>query len=95
MQLGDSQVNKLCISLSDGLDDHRLMVEVACGATVSLVYEDLLEEAIPNLTEKSTVVLIICGGTDPLISCLTHRIERDNRIFNGVETRVLGDKTVE
>lgn len=38
------------------------MVEVACGATLSLVYEQLLKEAIPNLTEKSTVVLIICGG---------------------------------
>jgi hypothetical protein len=38
------------------------MVEVACGATVSLVYEGLLKEAIPNLTEKSTVVLVICGG---------------------------------
>jgi hypothetical protein len=38
------------------------MVEVACGATLSLVYEQLLKKAIPNLTEKSTVVLIICGG---------------------------------
>ena len=38
------------------------MVEVACGATLSLVYERLLKEAIPNLTENSTVVLIICGG---------------------------------
>ena len=67
MQLGDLPVNRLCIYLSDGLDDQRLMVEVAFGATVSLVYEDLLKEAIPNLTEKSTVVLVVCGGAVPLI----------------------------
>jgi L-serine/L-threonine ammonia-lyase len=44
------------------VDDQRLMVEIACGATVSLVYEGLLKEAIPNLTKDSTVVLVICGG---------------------------------
>lgn len=47
------------------------MVEVACGATISLVYEGLLKEAIPNLTEKSTVVLVICGGLLFLTSYLT------------------------
>ena len=39
------------------------MVEIACGATLSLVYERLLSQAITNLTEQSTIVLIICGGT--------------------------------
>lgn len=47
------------------------MVEVACGATVSLVYEELLKEAIPNLTENSTVVLVICGGFLFITSYLT------------------------
>lgn len=47
------------------------MVEVACGATVSLIYEKLLEDAIPNLTDNSTVVLVICGGFLVLTSYLT------------------------
>ena len=52
-------------------DDHRLMVEIACGATLSLVYEGLLKDAIPNLTKDSTVVLIICGGSSVTIESLT------------------------
>lgn len=47
------------------------MVEIACGATLSLVYEGLLKEAIPNLTKDSTVVLIICGGSSVTIESLT------------------------
>jgi hypothetical protein len=47
-----------------------MMVEVACGATVSLVYEKLLKKAIPNLTENSIVVLIICGGQLLFLHCL-------------------------
>jgi len=42
------------------------MVEVAGGATLSLVYENLLKETIPNLAENSTVVLVVCGGKDSL-----------------------------
>jgi len=57
--------------LAHGIDDHRLMVEVAGGATLSLVYERLLKEAIPNLTSDSTVVLIICGGSSVTVESLT------------------------
>jgi hypothetical protein len=39
-----------------------MMVEMAGGATLSLVYENILKEAVPNLTENSTVILIVCGG---------------------------------
>jgi L-serine/L-threonine ammonia-lyase len=47
------------------VDDQRIMVEVAGGATLSLVYEGLVKDAVPNLTENSTVVLIVCGGSTP------------------------------
>jgi ABC-type methionine transport system permease subunit len=53
------------------VDDQRMMVEMAGGSTLSLVYENLLKEAVPNLTGNSTVVLIVCGGTPPLQSVLT------------------------
>jgi hypothetical protein len=38
------------------------MTEVAGGATMSLIYEGLLKDAVPGLTESSTVVMIVCGG---------------------------------
>jgi hypothetical protein len=44
------------------VDDQRMMVEIAGGATLSLVYENLLKEAVPNFTENSVVILIVCGG---------------------------------
>jgi L-serine/L-threonine ammonia-lyase len=53
-----------------GVDDHRLMVEVAGGATLSLVYEGLLKEAIPTLSKDSTLVLVICGGSSVTIESL-------------------------
>jgi len=38
------------------------MVEVAGGAALSLIYEGLLKQAVPGLTESSIVVVIVCGG---------------------------------
>lgn len=38
------------------------MVEVAGGSASSLIYENLLKNAVPGLTESSTVVVIVCGG---------------------------------
>ena len=70
MRHGGLQVVSLT-TLANDTDDHRLMVEIACGATLSLVYEGLLKDAIPNLTSDSTIVLIICGGSSVTIESLT------------------------
>ena len=49
------------------LDDHKMLVEPACGAALSAVYSDevltRLQEngMIPKTTEK--VVVIVCGGS--------------------------------
>jgi len=64
------------------------MVEVAGGATLSLVYENLLNEIVPNLTENSTVVLIICGGKANMTCYLTARIECQRGISNGIKGKV-------
>ena len=44
-------------------DDHRMLVEPACGAALSLVYSDLT--TITNLVPqgKGPVVVIVCGGS--------------------------------
>jgi ABC-type methionine transport system permease subunit len=39
------------------------MMEMAGGATMSVIYEGLLREAVPGLKEDSTVVMIACGGS--------------------------------
>lgn len=44
-------------------------MEMAGGATMSVVYEGLLREAVPGLTEESTVVMIVCGGSTYSMFC--------------------------
>ena len=38
-------------------------MEMAGGATMSVIYEKLLREAVPGLKDDSTVVMIACGGS--------------------------------
>jgi hypothetical protein len=62
------------------------MVEVAGGATMSLIYEGLLKEAVPGLSASSIVVMIVCGGCSSS-GKTDFRIQR----FYRVVTRVKGD----
>ena len=45
-------------------DDERLLVEPACGVSVALAYNGLLNTVIPSLNKQSKVVIIVCGGSD-------------------------------
>lgn len=47
------------------LDDHRYIVEPACGATLAAVYSGLVKELqargqLPN--DISSILVIVCGG---------------------------------
>lgn len=44
-------------------------MEMAGGATMSVVYEGLLRETVPGLTKESTVVMIVCGGSTYSMFC--------------------------
>ncbi|KAG9325509.1 hypothetical protein KVV02_007540 [Mortierella alpina] len=47
------------------LDDHRLLVEPACGASLSIAYTPaLLNNIFTSLGEDSNVVFIVCGGSN-------------------------------
>ncbi|CAO3572157.1 unnamed protein product [Mortierella alpina] len=47
------------------LDDHRLLVEPACGASLSIAYTPaLLSNIFTNLDQDSNVVFIVCGGSN-------------------------------
>ncbi|RUP52017.1 tryptophan synthase beta subunit-like PLP-dependent enzyme [Jimgerdemannia flammicorona] len=45
-------------------DDHRFLVESACGAGLSVCYTGVLRDILPQLHEHSNVVVIVCGGSN-------------------------------
>ncbi|KAJ1978998.1 catabolic L-serine/threonine dehydratase [Dimargaris xerosporica] len=45
-------------------DEHRFMVEPACGAVLSLIYSGVIRDVIPNLDSSSNIVIILAGGMD-------------------------------
>lgn len=53
--VSDSQAVSACARF---LDDHRLLVEPACGAALAPVYENL-----PAIEPFNTIVCIVCGGS--------------------------------
>ncbi len=58
----DRAAIKACNSF---LDDHRVLVEPACGAALALAYD-----CMPELTEFKTVVMIVCGGATATVTQL-------------------------
>lgn len=47
------------------IDDHRVVVEPACGASLAVVYESL-----PALSDYRSVLVIVCGGATSTIEQL-------------------------
>ena len=43
-------------------DDEKLLVEMACGASVAFAYDGRLKRVVEDLGPKSKVVIIVCGG---------------------------------
>jgi L-serine/L-threonine ammonia-lyase len=52
--VSDQQALTACMSF---LDDHRLLVEPACGASLALAYDKARE-----LNDFNTVLMVVCGG---------------------------------
>jgi L-serine/L-threonine ammonia-lyase len=59
--LTDGQAATACVKF---LDDERLCIEVACGVSIAVLYEGLLPKLLPDLSENSKVVIIVCGGKE-------------------------------
>lgn len=51
----DQQAINACISFAN---DHRLLVEPACGAALAIAYDNF-----PLLQQYNTIVIIVCGGS--------------------------------
>lgn len=54
-------------------DDHRILVEPACGAPLSLVYNQL-----PLLQKFSSILVIVCGGSGVTRAMFDHWQEKTN-----------------
>lgn len=60
--VSDKQAVNACLRFAD---DHRILVEPACGATLALIYDK-----IPILEPFSSVLAIVCGGNGVSLSLL-------------------------
>lgn len=52
--VSDAQAVAACLRF---LDDHRLLVEPACGAALAAVYD-----AVPDVAQFCQILVIVCGG---------------------------------
>ncbi|KAH6633002.1 tryptophan synthase beta subunit-like PLP-dependent enzyme [Boeremia exigua] len=57
--LKDTEAMEGCVKFAN---DERIMVEAACGVSLALCYGGRLKKALPELTETSKVVIVVCGG---------------------------------
>jgi L-serine/L-threonine ammonia-lyase len=63
----DREAARSCVEFAQ---DHKFIVEAACGASLSLAYDGKLKDLVPNLTEDSNVVIVVCGGTSANLQTL-------------------------
>ncbi len=59
--LEDADAQAACVRFAD---EERIMVEAACGVCLALCYKGQLRKVVPQLTEKSKVVVVLCGGSN-------------------------------
>lgn len=57
--LSDREAMEGCVRFAN---DERIMVEASCGVCLALCYGGRLREVMPELTEASKVVIVVCGG---------------------------------
>jgi L-serine/L-threonine ammonia-lyase len=76
--LKDIEAMEGCVRFAD---DERIMVEAACGVSMALCYNGRLRKFLPQLTEKSKVVMVVCGGSNvntQMLSDWTDYVKQNN-----------------
>ena len=71
--LTDAEAAMGCYRLAD---DERLLVELACGASLALCYDGRLRKLLPHLTRESKVVIVVCGGSNVSLEMLVEYRQR-------------------
>ena len=57
-EVSDAEAVSACLRFAD---DHRMMVEPACGSVLSAVYSGHLAALLPSLP-PGPIIVIVCGG---------------------------------
>lgn len=65
--LSDAEAAMGCWRLAD---DERLLVEPACGLSVAICYDGRLRRMLSHLGPDSSVVLVVCGGSNITLETL-------------------------
>ena len=62
MVVSDAEAVRACVAL---LDDHRLLVEPACGAALALLYSERQRAAVAAAVaaRDGPLVVVVCGGS--------------------------------
>jgi len=63
----DAQAGRACVRFAE---EERMLVEAACGASLSVCYEGILRKVLPELRKEDKVVVIVCGGNNISLSML-------------------------
>ncbi|XWW98524.1 hypothetical protein V2A60_006524 [Cordyceps javanica] len=59
--LSDAEAVRACRRFAD---EEHYVVELACGVCPALIYNGRLKDHIPGFNENSTVVVVVCGGSN-------------------------------
>ncbi|KAF1919256.1 tryptophan synthase beta subunit-like PLP-dependent enzyme [Ampelomyces quisqualis] len=70
--LKDRDAIEGCVGFAD---DERIMVEPACGVSIAMCYSGRLKKLLPGLTERSRVVIVVCGGSNVTAAMLHGWVE--------------------
>ncbi|XP_023228915.1 serine dehydratase-like [Centruroides sculpturatus] len=65
----DARAVSSCLKFAD---DHKMLVEPSCGASLSAVYDGFVSDLIANgqLKREGPVVVVVCGGNDVSLNLL-------------------------
>ena len=69
----DEEACRSCVRFAE---DERMLVEAACGATLTIAYERKVKDLVPNFDEEKKVVLIVCGGKNISLEMLNEWKEK-------------------
>jgi L-serine/L-threonine ammonia-lyase len=58
--VSDKEAVAACVQFAE---EERMLVEPACGATLAIVYRDILKKVIDDVKEDTKVVVVVCGGS--------------------------------
>ncbi|ANB11959.1 L-serine/L-threonine ammonia-lyase CHA1 [Sugiyamaella lignohabitans] len=60
MTVSDAEAATACIEFAN---DHKLLIEAACGTALAPLYTNRIHEVVPGLSADSVLVVVVCGGT--------------------------------